>query len=72
MIELIGKYCLLNSDLWRAREARGVTGANIDDVIDGRVTVTITKLTGGGMFTEILQVDSGELSNPSEICFFSR
>ena len=49
-----------------------VTGANIDDVIDGRVTVTITKLTGGGMFTEILQVDSRELSNPSEICFFSR
>ena len=48
-----------------------VTGANIDDVIDGRVTVTITKLTGGGMFTEILQVDSRELSNPSEICFLA-
>ena len=29
-----------------------VTGTNIDDVIDGRVTVTMTKLTGGGMFTE--------------------
>ena len=49
-----------------------MTGANIDDVIDGWVTVTVTKLTGGGMFTEILQVDSRELSNPSEICFFSR
>ena len=55
----------------RGRDQSEREGDNIDDLIDGRVAVTITKLSGGGMFTEILQVDSRELSNPSEICFFS-